>query len=66
MGLEIAETLRRPYSKQFQIAKMIELLGSQSTVKRLELDDNPKDIEAGWAAELKNFRAMRAKYLIYR
>jgi uncharacterized protein YbbC (DUF1343 family) len=66
IGLEIAEALRRPYSQQFQLAKMIELLGSQSTVKRLELDDNPKDIEAGWAAELKNFRAMRAKYLIYR
>jgi uncharacterized protein YbbC (DUF1343 family) len=66
MGLEIAEALHHLYPQEFQIAKMITLLGSQSTVERLERGDTPKDIEAGWAAELENFRAMRAKYLIYR
>jgi uncharacterized protein YbbC (DUF1343 family) len=65
MGLEIAEALNRLYPREFQIAKMITLLGSQSTVERLEHGDNPKDIEAGWTAELEKFRAMRAKYLIY-
>jgi hypothetical protein len=45
---------------------MVELLGSQSTVQRLEGGDSPKRIEAGWAAELGKFRATRAKYLIYR
>jgi uncharacterized protein YbbC (DUF1343 family) len=66
MGLEIAEALHRLYPREFQIAKMITLVGSQSTVERLERGDSPKDIEAGWAAELEKFRAMRAKYLIYR
>lgn len=66
MGLEIAEALHRLYPQEFQITKMITLLGSQSTVDQLERGDNPKDIEAGWAAELEKFRAMRAKYLIYR
>jgi uncharacterized protein YbbC (DUF1343 family) len=65
MGLEISEALRRLYPQEFQIAKMITLLGSQSTVERLERGDSPKDIEAGWAAELEKFRATRAKYLIY-
>ena len=65
MGLEIAEALRRLYPREFQIAKMITLLGSQATVEGLERGDSPKDIEAGWAAELEKFRAMRAKYLIY-
>ena len=66
MGLEVAEALHRLYPQEFQIAKIIALLGSQSTVERLERGDSPKDIEAGWAAELEKFRAMRAKYLIYR
>jgi hypothetical protein len=44
---------------------MVVLLGSQSTVERLERGDDPKGIVAGWAAELAEFRAMRAKYLIY-
>jgi uncharacterized protein YbbC (DUF1343 family) len=65
MGLEIAEALHRVYPREFQIAKMIALLGSQATIDRLERGDSPKDIEAGWAAELEKFRVMRAKYLIY-
>jgi uncharacterized protein YbbC (DUF1343 family) len=65
MGLEIAEALHRLYPQEFQIARMITLLGSQSTVERLERGDSPKDIEAGWSAELAKFRATRAKYLIY-
>ncbi|HXO04899.1 MAG TPA: DUF1343 domain-containing protein [Candidatus Sulfotelmatobacter sp.] len=66
MGLEIAEALHRLHPREFQIARMITLLGSQSTVERLGRGDSPKDIEAGWAAELERFRGMRAKYLIYR
>jgi uncharacterized protein YbbC (DUF1343 family) len=66
MGLEIAEVLHRAYPQKFQIAKMVELLGSQSTVQRLEGGDSPKRIESGWATALEKFRATRAKYLIYR
>jgi uncharacterized protein YbbC (DUF1343 family) len=65
MGLEIAEALHKLYPQQFQIAKMITLLGSQSTVERLERGDDPKAILAGWDGDLAKFRAMRAKYLIY-
>ena len=65
MGLEIAEALHQLYPQQFQIAKMITLLGSQSTVERLERGDDPKAILAGWDGDLAKFRAMRAKYLIY-
>jgi uncharacterized protein YbbC (DUF1343 family) len=66
MGLEIAEALHKLYPQQFQIKKMITLLGSQSTVERLRHGDDPKAIAAGWDSDLATFRAMRAKYLIYR
>jgi len=65
MGLEIAEALHKLYPQQFQIAKMITLLGSQSTVERLERGDDAQAILAGWDGDLAKFRAMRAKYLIY-
>jgi uncharacterized protein YbbC (DUF1343 family) len=65
MGLQIAEALHKLYPQQFQISKMITLLGSQSTVERLERGDDPKAIEAGWDDELGKFRVTRAKYLIY-
>jgi uncharacterized protein YbbC (DUF1343 family) len=65
MGMEIAQALHKLYPQQFQISKMITLLGSQSTVERLERADDPKAIEAGWDVELAKFQAMRAKYLIY-
>ncbi|MGH9747566.1 MAG: exo-beta-N-acetylmuramidase NamZ family protein, partial [Candidatus Acidiferrales bacterium] len=40
MGLEIASALHRLYPEKFQVAKMIELLGSQSTIDRLERGDD--------------------------
>jgi hypothetical protein len=45
--------------------KIVELLGSQSTVDRLKRGDAPADIVAGWSADLAKFRAMREKYLLY-
>jgi uncharacterized protein YbbC (DUF1343 family) len=65
-GLEIIEALQRLYPHDFRVAKTIELLGSQSTVDQLERGDDPREIIAGWSAELDRFRAMRLKYLLYR
>jgi len=65
MGLEIADALHRGYPEDFRIDKIVELLGSQSTVDRLKRGEAPRDIVAGWSADLDKFRAMRAKYLLY-
>jgi uncharacterized protein YbbC (DUF1343 family) len=65
MGLEIAETLGRMYPGEFHAAKLIELLGSQSTVDQLLRGDSAAQIVSGWSAGLDRFRAMRAKYLLY-
>jgi uncharacterized protein YbbC (DUF1343 family) len=64
-GLQIASILHSLYPTQFHVGKMIELLGSQSTVDRLARGEDPKEIEAGWAADLDKFRTMREKYLLY-
>jgi len=65
MGIEIIEALNRLYPQNFQIGKTIELLGSESTVSRLERGDDARAIIAGWSADLENFRALRQKYLLY-
>jgi uncharacterized protein YbbC (DUF1343 family) len=65
IGLEIASVLYHLYPTQFHVEKMIDLLGSQSTVDRLRRGDDPKEIEAGWAGDLSGFRTMREKYLLY-
>jgi uncharacterized protein YbbC (DUF1343 family) len=65
MGLEIADVLHRMYPDDFRLDKIIELLGSQSTIDRLKRGDAPADIIAGWSAGLAKFRVMREKYLLY-
>jgi len=64
MGLEIAAALHRLYPQQFHLEKIIDLLGSQATLDRLERGDDPARIIAGWADDLEKFRAVRAKYLL--
>jgi uncharacterized protein YbbC (DUF1343 family) len=64
-GLQIAAILHSLYPTQFHVEKMIELLGSRSAVKGLARGEDPKEIEAGWAADLDKFRTMREKYLLY-
>lgn len=66
MSLEIAETLHRMYARQFQLEKIIELLGSASTLEALKRGASAEKIVAGWSPALARFRATRAKYLIYR
>jgi uncharacterized protein YbbC (DUF1343 family) len=65
MGVEIADTLRRAYPSDFHLDKIIDLLGSQSTVDRLERGDALAEIVAGWSYDIAKFRAMREKYLLY-
>ena len=65
MGLTIAEALGRLYPERFQIEKMIELLGSKSTIDRLKRGEAPEKVVNGWSDDLEQFRRVREKYLLY-
>lgn len=65
MGLTIADVLNRLYSQQFHLEKTIFLIGSQSTIDRLQHGNDPAQIVAEWTADLDRFRQMRAQYLLY-
>jgi uncharacterized protein YbbC (DUF1343 family)/CubicO group peptidase (beta-lactamase class C family) len=64
MGLEVEATLHRMYGQSFALHKTIELLGSESTIERLERGDSPERIVWDWEDALDQFRKMREKYLI--
>jgi uncharacterized protein YbbC (DUF1343 family) len=65
LGIELAYALHRLYPNNFQLEKIVDLLGSQSTLNRLGQSDSPAEIVAGWSPEIDKFRAVREKYLLY-
>ncbi len=65
MGMELASALRKLYPQHFDPAKMMFLLGNQSTVNALLQGDDPAVIAASWNKDLAAFRKTRAKYLLY-
>ena len=64
-GLEIADALHRRYPERFEVTKLMDLLASQTTLDALIAYQAPASIIASWDSELAQFRALRAKYLIY-
>jgi uncharacterized protein YbbC (DUF1343 family) len=65
MGIEIASTLENLYPGKFSAEKMIDLVGSAATIKRLTEGDSPAAIVDSWNEDLESFRKMRARYLLY-
>jgi uncharacterized protein YbbC (DUF1343 family)/CubicO group peptidase (beta-lactamase class C family) len=65
MGLEIAAALAKLYPQNFQLEKIITLVGNAATLERLKKGDAPTRIVAEWDEALAAFHKMRAKYLLY-
>jgi uncharacterized protein YbbC (DUF1343 family)/CubicO group peptidase (beta-lactamase class C family) len=65
LGIEILSALNRLYPTRFRLAGAKTLVASVNTMLGLENGDDPRKIEAGWQKELDEFKALRAKYLIY-
>jgi len=66
MGIEIADVLAKLYPGNFDVSKMIALVGSAETIRKLKAGEGAATIIAGWSADLEAFRKIRAKYILYR
>jgi uncharacterized protein YbbC (DUF1343 family) len=66
MGLEIAAILQKLYPKQFDTAKLVELVGNADTVQQLQDGVAPEKIVASWAPALTAFDQIRRKYFLYK
>jgi uncharacterized protein YbbC (DUF1343 family) len=66
MGLEIVLILQKLYAKQFEISKMIELVGNADTMQQLQSGVPPERIVASWSDSLTAFDKVRRKYFLYK
>src|SRR6266700_4009009 len=66
LGLEIAAILQKLYPKQFNSAKLIELVGNADTVQQLQAGVTPEKIVASWSDSLAAFDKVRRKYFLYK
>jgi uncharacterized protein YbbC (DUF1343 family) len=65
LGIEIAVALRDLYPVDWQREKLISLLANRDTVDRLERGETADAIVKSWEKGLAEFRARRAKLLLY-
>jgi uncharacterized protein YbbC (DUF1343 family) len=66
MGIEIASILRPLYPDQFDVQKMLFLVGNDQTIHQLQEGAPASEIVKGWDADLKTFEVIRRKYLLYK
>jgi uncharacterized protein YbbC (DUF1343 family) len=66
VGIEIATILKRLYLSNFDVEKLMFLLGSTETVRQLQEGVSPEAIVGSWSNDLSGFDATRRKYFIYK
>lgn len=66
VGIELAAALHHLYPKEFEIDKMKSLLANDAELAKLEKGADPQGIVAGWQREMRGFRKLRRRYLLYR
>jgi uncharacterized protein YbbC (DUF1343 family) len=65
LGIEILSALHHLYPTQFKLEKAEGLVANSETMEALRRGDDPRAIAASWAPALAEFKARRAKYLLY-
>jgi uncharacterized protein YbbC (DUF1343 family) len=65
IALLAAKILNRWYPEQFQVARMNNLLSDQITLQAIQADKPLAEIRALWTEMTDQYKARRAKYLLY-
>jgi len=65
LGIEILSALHHLYPAQFKLDMAAPLVANTETMAALQRGDDPRAIAASWASALEEFKARRAKFLIY-
>ena len=66
IGLEIAALLAKRYPNDFDVAKLITLVGNDETIRQLQAGTAPDQIISAWSHDLAAFDATRRKYFLYK
>jgi uncharacterized protein YbbC (DUF1343 family) len=65
-GVAIADTLRRLFPQDWEIAKYDRLLVNRKTLEGLSAGATAEELVRSWQSELKAFQKRRKPYLLYR
>lgn len=65
LGLELGSALLKLYPANWELDRLIELLGNQSTVAELKSGKDPRCIAQDYQPKLQQLMRVRQKYLIY-
>jgi uncharacterized protein YbbC (DUF1343 family) len=66
IGIEISALLKKRYPQEFDVAKIVFLVGNDETIRQLQAGTAPEQIVASWAHDLAAFDATRRKYFLYK
>jgi uncharacterized protein YbbC (DUF1343 family)/CubicO group peptidase (beta-lactamase class C family) len=64
-GIEIAAALRRLYPQDWKVDDYLRLLANTAALERVKRGDAPEEVVRSWSVALDQFRAARAKILLY-
>ncbi len=65
MGLEIASALKKLYPNDYKSDRLIQLLGNQAAIDKLNAGVDPRQIAQDAQEEIDRFVQVRKKYLLY-
>ena len=65
MGIEIASALQRLYPAQLKISGLDTLLVNRESLDWLTLGEDPRRVAEQWSESIAQFKAIRARYLLY-
>lgn len=65
LGIELASALEHLFPTDFQIDKILDLMGSRETLNAIKSGTDPRAIALHWQSEMDPFLVMRRKYLLY-
>jgi uncharacterized protein YbbC (DUF1343 family) len=65
LGVEIASALYRFYPAEFRIQEILGMVGARWVLQAITDGQDPKVISAQWQDGIKEFTALRNRYLLY-
>lgn len=65
-GVELAGAIEKLYPGKLDFALNAKLIGDQTTIDALKRGEDPRLIHSAWQPALREFRARRAEFLLYR
>ncbi len=65
LGVELVSAVMKFHPGRFNPDVVARLIGNEDTIRRIKAGEDPREIAAAWATGERNFRDVRAKYLLY-